>query len=117
MGSTVRKDCRRKQDGKAVQFKSCIIIEGRNELNLNIGYSLSKFSFGLLVTLKEGKEAKVWGKENYSILIWLEVSLDIQVEYLSARWLYTSGTRSRNRVQMKRVGSLALRFVERFTPL
>lgn len=110
-------DCRGKQDGKEGQFKSCIIIEGKNELNLNIGYSLSKFSFGLLVTLNEGKEAKVWGKENYSILIWLEVSLDIQVECLSARWLYTSGTRSRYRVQMKRVGSLALRFVERFIPL
>ena len=81
-------------------------------MNLNIGYSLSKLSFGLLVTLKEGKEAEVWGKENHSILIWLEVSLDVQVEDLVARWLYTSGTRSRYRVQMKSVWSLALRFVD-----
>ena len=73
---------------------------------------MSKLSFGLLVTLKEGKEAKVWGKENHSILIWLEVSLDVQVEDLVARWLYTSGTRSRYRVQMKSVWSLALRFVD-----
>lgn len=105
-------DCRGKHDGKEGQFKNCIIIEGRNELNLNIGYSLSKFSFGLLVTLKESKEAKVWGKENHSILIWLEVSVDVQVEDLVARWLYTSGTRSRSRVQMKSMWSLALRFVD-----
>lgn len=47
------------------------------------------------------------GKENHSILIWLEVSLDVQ-----ARWLYRSGTRGRYGAQMKSEGSLSLRFVD-----